>query len=264
MPEIATDARRPSRSHEVAEGLHHLRDHHDHRKPAWGRIALIAAVIAALALAWRYTPLKEVFAPERVLEWARDLGTSPLAPAVLMALYTPAAFVMFPRPLLTLFAVVAFGPVWGFIYGMAGILIAALATYYAGVALPPHTLRRLGGTKIEPITEVLRRRGLVAMFAVRVVPVAPFVVEGMIAGAARIKVFDFTAGTFLGMLPGTLATSVFGDQIARAVEDPSRINWWLVVGVVVLFVAMIVAVRRWFAREQQGGGRRSRRHEKSR
>jgi uncharacterized membrane protein YdjX (TVP38/TMEM64 family) len=248
MPELAPQPRAssPSRPHQGA-------GHDEHHKPAWGKIAAIAAVVAALALAWRYTPLKDVVAPERVLEWARDLGTAPWAPAVLMALYTPAAFVMFPRPLLTLFSVVAFGPIWGFVYGMAGILLAALATYYAGIALPPHTLRRLGGAKIEPVTEVLRRRGLVAMFAVRVVPVAPFVVEGMIAGAARIKVFDFTAGTFLGMLPGTVTTSVFGDQIATALEDPSRINWWLVVGAVVLFTVMIVVVRRWFAREQASG-----------
>jgi uncharacterized membrane protein YdjX (TVP38/TMEM64 family) len=222
----------------------------EHRRPAWGKLALIAVMLAGLALAWRYTPLKDVVAPERVLEWARELGRHPLAPFALMGLYTPAAFVLFPRPLLTLFAVVAFGPVLGFAYGMAGILLAAVATYYAGIALPPQTLARLGGAKMEPVTQVLRRRGLVAMFAVRVVPVAPFVVEGMIAGAARLSLFDFVAGTFLGMLPGTLTTSVFGDQLATAFEDPSRINGWLVAGAVALFAAMILAVRRWFAREQ--------------
>lgn len=248
MPELASEAAAdpPVRSARIGDRLRE-RAHHP---PAWGKLALIAAVVAALALAWRYTPLREIVSAERVLAWARDLGEHRFAPIVLMALYTPAAFVMFPRPLLTLFAVVAFGPVWGFVYGMAGILLAALATYYAGVAMPPSTLRRLGGSKIEPVTEVLRRRGLVAMFAVRVVPVAPFVVEGMIAGAARIRVFDFTAGTFLGMLPGTLTTSVFGDQLATALEDPSRINWWLVAGAIVLFAAMIVAVRRWFVRQQ--------------
>ena len=35
-------------------------------------------------------------------------------------------------------------------------------------------------------------------------------------------------GTFLGMLPGTLTTTVFGDQIQTALQDPSRINWGLV------------------------------------
>lgn len=254
MPDYASSAR--SGRSRVGRAVDRLQQHaHDgHHAPAWGKLAAIALVIAALALAWRYTPLREVVAPERVLAWAREVGEAGWAPLALMLAYTPAAFVMFPRPLLTLFSVVAFGPVWGFVYGMAGILLAALATYYAGVVLPAGTLRRLGGAKIEPVTEVLRRRGLVAMFAVRVVPVAPFVVEGMIAGAARIKVFDFTAGTFLGMLPGTVTTSVFGDQLATAMEDPSRINWWLVVGVVALFGVMIWVVRRWFNREQDGGG----------
>ena len=36
------------------------------------------------------------------------------APWLLMASYTPACLVMFPRPLITLAAVIAFGPVWGF------------------------------------------------------------------------------------------------------------------------------------------------------
>ena len=51
----------------------------------------------------------------------------------------------------------------------------------------------------------------------------------------------------------TFTTSVFGDQLATAFEDPSRINWWLVAGAVVLFAVMIVVVRRWFAREQAQG-----------
>src|SRR5206468_2526287 len=88
-----------------------------------------------------------------------------------------------------------------------------------------------------------------AVFAVRILPAAPFAIEGMVAGAIRIKVRDYTLGTILGMLPGTLTTSVFGDQIRTALEDPQRINYWLVAGVVVLFVGVIFGVRRWFARQ---------------
>ena len=247
MPDCVSDSPPPhARPHAVRAG----------RAPAWGKLALIAAIVAALALAWRYTSLKDIVSPERVLDWARELGRHPWTPVALAAAYTPAAFVLFPRPLLTLFAVVAFGPLLGFAYGMAGILLAALATYYAGVALPPGTLRRLGGASVEQVTDVLRRRGLTAVFAVRVVPVAPFAIEGMIAGAARIRLVDFMAGTFLGMLPGTLATSVFGDQLAALFEDSSRINGWLLAGVAALFAVMIVAVRRWFARERSGRPRR--------
>jgi phospholipase D1/2 len=94
----------------------------------------------------------------------------------------------------------------------------------------------------------MRRRGLVAMTALRLVPIAPFVVESVVAGAIHIRFRDFALGTLIGMLPGSLATTVFGSQIEAALRDPGTINWWLVGGVVALFAAGIVAVRRWFSR----------------
>ena len=219
--------------------------------PAWGKLALIVVAIAALTAIWRYTPLSEVFTAERVIAWADGVGTIWWAPLVVMAAYTPACFVMFPRPLITLFAVIAFGPALGLAYSLLGIVSAALATYFVGCALPRDTVRKLAGEKLNEMTEVLRRRGLVAIFAVRIVPVAPFAIEGMVAGAVGIKLWHFALGTILGMLPGTLTTTVFGEQIRNALEDPSRINYWLVAGVALLFVGVIWVVRRWFLKEHR-------------
>lgn len=223
------------------------------RGPAWGKIALIAAVVFGLTLIWRYTPLATVITPERVIEWARSVGNIWWAPLIVIAAYTPAAFIMFPRPLITLFAVIAFGPWLGFATSITGIVGASLATYYAGRVLPTDTVRHLAGEKLDRMAEVLRRRGLIAVFAARIIPVAPFFIEGMIAGAVRIKVWHYTVGTIMGMAPGTLTTTVFGDQFATALEDPSRINYWLVAGVALLFAVLIYVVRRWFAREYRMG-----------
>ncbi len=221
------------------------------RGPAWGKIALIAIVLTALTLAWRYTPLSEYVNAERIMAWAQRVGDVPWAPLVVMFAYTPACFVMFPRPLITLFAVIAFGPVAGFVYSILGILTAALVTYFAGRALPSGTVRNIVGDKLNDMTEVLRRRGLLACFAMRIVPAAPFAVEGIAAGAVRIKLWHFSLGTVLGMAPGTLTTSVFGDQIQTALEDPSRINYWLIGGVVLFFAVLILIVRRWFLKQHK-------------
>jgi phosphatidylserine/phosphatidylglycerophosphate/cardiolipin synthase-like enzyme/uncharacterized membrane protein YdjX (TVP38/TMEM64 family) len=219
--------------------------------PAWGKIAAIAILFAALTALWRHTPLSTLVTPERVMAWAQSVGEVPWAPLVVMAAYTPACFIMFPRPLITLFAVIAFGPVLGFVYSLLGIVGAALATYFAGRALPRDTVRKLAGEKLNEMTEVLRRRGLLAIFAVRIVPVAPFAIEGMVAGAVGIKLWHFALGTVLGMLPGTLTTTIFGEQIQTALEDPSQINYWLVGGVAVFFVGLILVVRRWFVKEHR-------------
>jgi phospholipase D1/2 len=217
------------------------------RKPAWGRLLAIVLACAALAAAWRYTPLSEFVTAQRVIAWARAVRETPWAPIVVVLVYTPAAFVMFPRPLLTLLTVVAFGPWLGFAYGMVGILLAALATYYAGRILRPATVERLTGD-VEHVRKVLREHGLAAMTAIRIVPAAPFALEGIIAGAMRLKLWHFMLGTFIGMTPGVLATSVFGNQLTRALEDPSTINWWVVAAVVVAFAALTWFVKRWFAR----------------
>lgn len=219
--------------------------------PAWGKIALIFLIVAGFAAAWRYTPLSAHVSAEHIIGWAEAVGDVSWAPFVVMLAYTPACFVMFPRPLITLFGVIAFGPVLGFVYSILGILGAALATYFAGRALPPGTVRNIVGDKLNDMTEVLRRRGLLACFAMRIVPAAPFVVEGIAAGAVRIKLWHYSLGTVLGMLPGTLTTSVFGDQIQTALEDPSRINYWLIGGVVAFFVILIMLVRRWFMKQQR-------------
>lgn len=227
----------------------HMRKGQGRRSPAWGKLLAIAIAIAALAAAWRYTPLSEYVTAERITAWARSIRGWPWAPPLVIFLYTPAAFVLFPRPLLTLLTVIAFGPWLGFLYGMTGILLSALATYYVGRLLPERTVQRLAGDKLDDVVKALKRHGLMAMFAVRVIPVAPFTVEGIIAGAVAIKVRDYTLGTFLGMLPGVLATSVFGHQLTHALEDPASINWWIVGAVVAAFVALTWYVKRWFARQ---------------
>ena len=135
---------------------------------------------------------------------------------------------MFPRPLITLFAVVAFGPWLGFVYAMLGIELAAWVSFVLGKKLDRDTVRRIAGTKLNRIIQVLRRRGLLAMTALRLVPLAPFIVEGVVAGAVRVKLWHFMVGTAIGMLPGTLTATVFGDQLQVWLEDPSQINYWLI------------------------------------
>ena len=218
---------------------------------------MIALAVAGLAAGWRYAPIRDYLTPEGVFDWAQSFGGHWWAPLVVIAAYTPACFTMFPRPLITLFAVIAFEPVFGFVYAMSGILLAALATYCAGRLLPGNTVRHLAGPKMDKMIDVLRKRGLAAVFAVRIIPVAPFALVGMIAGRIPIKLWHFMLGTFLGVLPGTLTTTVFGDQIQTALEDPSRINWGLVSSVIVFFFVLTLMVKRWFVGQQSKRGPRS-------
>ena len=213
---------------------------------AWGRALAVAAAIAGLVAMWRFTPMAEFASASHIMEWAEDFAGRPWAPFALIATYTPASFLMFPRPLITLAAVVAFGPWLGAAYAMAGILLAAIANYLVGRLMSRARVRRIAGERLNRISEVLRRRGLAAMTAVRLVPIAPFPVVGLVAGAIRVKFSHYVLGSMFGMLPGAIVTTVFGDQLQSALRDTSQINYWVIAGVVIAFAAGIYAVRRWF------------------
>ena len=215
-------------------------------RPAWGRLAAIALLIGAAAALWRFTPLAAIASADNVVAWTKAFAATWWAPLVVMAAYTPACFVMFPRPLITLAAVIAFGPWLGFLYSLIGIVGAAVITYFAGRRMRRDTVRRLAGPKIERMVGVLRRHGLLAMSLLRLVPIAPFFVVGLVAGAVRLKLWHLAAGTAIGMLPGTLAATIFGDQLENALEG-GAINWWIVGGCAVLLLGGALLVRRWFA-----------------
>ena len=230
---------------------------------SWRRAQLVALVAAIFALAamWRYTPLAEVMSADNVTGWARAFAGRWWAPLLIIAAYTPACFVMFPRPLITLSAVVAFGPLPGFALAMSGILLAAFATYVGGRVLPRDTVRHLGGEQLNQVTETLRRRRLLAVTALRLVPLAPFAVEGLVAGAIHLGLWPYMFGTFLGMLPGTLGATVFGGQLETMLRDPSKVSWTLLTAVVVVLVVLSLIVRRWLLKQhpepaQYGGAGR--------
>jgi uncharacterized membrane protein YdjX (TVP38/TMEM64 family) len=83
---------------------------------------------------------------------------------------------------------------------------------------------------------------------VRLVPIAPFPIVNLVMGAMRVKVWHFVAGTFLGMLPGMLAATVLSDQLAAALEDPTRVNFWLIAAAVLVLVTFAFFGQRYMRR----------------
>ena len=225
-----------------------------HERPAWGKLALIAAVIAALFAMWHFTPIADSVNGEAAMRWAKEVGAQWWVPLVLLFAYTPACFVMFPRPLITLSAVITLGPWKGCVLALTGITLAAVVTYVVGMRMRRDSVRRLAGPKLDRMIEVLKKHGLLALTLLRLVPLAPFAVEGIVAGAVRMKLWHLALGTLIGMLPGTLAATVFGNQIEAALSGTGPINWWLVAGVLALLGGGSWAVKRWFGRMERRMG----------
>lgn len=219
------------------------------KRPAWGKLAIYAAVLVGLALVWRFSPLADLLTRENASAWSRAARGTPWAPVAMILAFTPASLILFPRPFLTLLAVITFGRWLGAAYAGAGIMLAAMATYYAGRIMRRDTVVRLAGGKLDDAGKVLRKHGIIAIFGSNQLPVPPFAVQGIIAGALRIPAWQYAVGSLLGMAPGLLAASVFAGELSAWIEDPSKLSWWILAAVVAVFAVFIWLARRWYARK---------------
>jgi phospholipase D1/2 len=210
---------------------------------------LLAAII--LALVWTHTPLADMVTRENAAALGNRFSGYWWAPLLVIVAYTPASFIMFPRWLVTMTAVIAFGPWKGFVYAMTGVIVAAIATFLPGRLIGRDRLERYAGPRLKRVAKFMQQRGLIADTAVRLVPIAPFPVINMAMGALRVRLGHFMLGTLLGMLPGMLAATVLSDQLAAALEEPARVNGWLIAAAILALATLAFFGQRMLRRSPQ-------------
>jgi uncharacterized membrane protein YdjX (TVP38/TMEM64 family) len=89
---------------------------------------------------------------------------------------------------------------------MAGSVSAAVATYGLGSYLGRPAVERLSGGNIGRLSERLACRGILTVIAVRIIPVAPFTVINLFAGASHIRFRDCLIGALRPAPPWSVRT----------------------------------------------------------
>jgi phospholipase D1/2 len=90
-----------------------------------------------------------------------------------------------------------------------------------GRLLGPDTARSIAGSRSDRLSRQVARHGLLGVLTVRVLPVAPFTIVNIVAGASHIRVRDFALGTLLWMLPGIFLLTLFGGQLGDDMGQPA-------------------------------------------
>ncbi len=205
-------------------------------------VALVA--IAGLAAAWSWSPLRAWLDVDLVVGALRRFGQSFGLLAAVGGL-TVALVLAVPLMFLTLVALAAYGPWAGSACVLAGALLGAGASYGLGMVLGREVVERLAGARVNRLSRRLARRGLLAVIAVRMVPVAPFAVVNMVAGASHIRLRDLLLGTAIGITPGTLVMAVFVEQITAALRAPTPLTLALIALTVALVATGAWGLNRW-------------------
>lgn len=219
----------------------------EHRSSAKTRLAgllVLVVAIAALALAWRFTPLGQWLNFDALVSYAEWIDDQPFAPIVVALAYVAGAFLVIPVMLLIGVTAIVFGPFLGALYSMIGALLSAAVIYAIGRTLGRDAVRRLAGRRLNELSRRLARRGLLAVVLIRIVPVAPFSMINIVAGASHIGWRDFILGTAIGLAPGIVLTSMFVDRAVAAMLHPSPTTFALLGAAAGVIVGMAWFVRR--------------------
>lgn len=207
-------------------------------------LALALVALVALAAAWTWSPMREWLDVDRIVSGLQQLGRA-FGPVAAIVGFGLALALAVPLTFLTLVTLVAFGPWTGFVTCMVGAALGAGLSHGLGVLLGREVVQRLGGPRVNAVSQRLADHGLLAVVAIRMVPVAPFAIINMVAGASQISLRHMLLGTALGMAPGTLVMAFFVDQIVAALRDPGPLAYALLAGAVLLVVGAGFAAKRW-------------------
>ncbi len=186
---------------------------------AWLRASAVLATTGLLVAAWKWLPALE---PRDLSAWLAPHRHAWYALPMVMLLFV--ALAMVPVVLLIAATGLAFGPVLGPLYAMAGCLASASAGFAIGRWMGQRRVTQLGGERVARIGRKLKRNGTLAVFLVRKVP-APFTLANIVIGASSVAYRDFIIGTLLGMGAFVVALAGFGYQLTRVLQNPSPETW---------------------------------------
>lgn len=190
------------------------------RRVPWRLLAAAGLVGLALA-AWLGGGIGSLAVPGALADLLDGLR-APYGPLLMVGLYVAGGLVSFPVLVLIAATAMLYGPLLGFATALTGVLASATLLFWLGRRLGRAGLERYAGPAIRRVNRRLGEgRGVVALAVVRTVPLAPFSIVNLVAGASRMGFRDYLAGTVAGMLPALLAFSLLGDQLLRTLSRPS-------------------------------------------
>jgi len=154
-------------------------------------------------------------------EWVCDLAGAARLMAALTFIVAYAGLVALSVPgaaLLTVTGGFLFGPWLGGAYAVVGATLGATVVFLAARAgLAGLAVR--AGPWAQRIEEGFRRNGLNYLLVLRLIPIFPFWLVNLVAGAVGLRLWVYVLGTFIGIIPVTFIFASLGDGLGALVEE---------------------------------------------
>lgn len=210
----------------------------------WLFLGLIAAVIGF----WIFLAINGAdadFHPRAFLAAARDIASHPLAPLAMLPAFVAASLVVTPITGMIAVCALLFDPWEASLTALAGTLLAATANHWIGGHFSNVVAARVPRKAAERIKRMAKSSDMWSLAGLRLIPIAPFTIINVAAGAAGVRLRDFLMGTLIGMGPGIVLICLGVDRARAILHGESVFDPWIVAAMAAAG-AMLIGLRVWF------------------
>jgi uncharacterized membrane protein YdjX (TVP38/TMEM64 family) len=201
----------------------------------WARPLALLAVVATGVVAALAVGVPSI---EEVRATVDSAGSA--APVLFALLYAALTLTPTPATLTSITAGVLFGLPLGLLVVLAGAVTGSAVGFGLARVLGRDAVRALDSQQLQRLDGLLRRRGLIAVIGIRLVPL-PFAAVNYACGLSALRLRDYLLGTAVGILPGATAYVTVGAFGATPDSVPFLLA---VVGVAALTLVGAALVRR--------------------
>lgn len=201
-----------------------------------GRLPPVAVLVSVAALVIVGAAVAFVLQPSQMeLEDALG-GGGALGPVLYACAYALLTVAFVPGLPLTLAAGALYGAAGGAAVSVAGASVGATGAFLLARRGTRGSVEKVRGERLAALEARLSGKGLIALLALRLVPVVPFNALNYAAGASSIGVRDYVIATTFGIIPGAVAYAALG----AGLDDPASP---LFIGAAVLAIALALVAR---------------------
>jgi phosphatidylserine/phosphatidylglycerophosphate/cardiolipin synthase-like enzyme/uncharacterized membrane protein YdjX (TVP38/TMEM64 family) len=173
------------------------------------------------------------------VEWRNRPGAFLMAALLCLILF----LVFIPLNVVAILVASLFG-VFESIFILLSSAMGSAALYWGvGYSMGGDFFERLVTKRYKAIARVRKTSSWVGVFLLRLLPIAPYSLFNLIAGAFKVSFKGFMIGTLLGILPGLLSIILLQKSLIRFVKTQSLSSFLLLLGVLVVIFAFILLIR---------------------
>lgn len=174
----------------------------------------------------------------------RQAAEHPLAPFAAVPIIVVGSLFVAPITGMIALCAILFGPWVASSVAIAGTLAATVVNHSIGGSLSKIVEERAPRTVLERMRSLGRNADVLSLAGLRLIPIAPFSVVNLIAGAVHVRLGHFLAGTLLGMGPGIVLVCLSVDRARAALSGEPVFDPWIIAAIAAAGV-LLVAFRAW-------------------